>query len=145
MLRVEKITADDLPALAGLYDQLFKEATDRGRMKDVFHTLNGRDDYYLLGAKTESNLLVGSIMGVVCLDLLRQCRPFMAMENMVVDESWRGNGAGKRLLAELESIARSRNCIFIQFCSSSFRKPAHQFYKACGYDLNEVQGFRKFL
>ena len=145
MLRVERIEISDLPQLAGLYDQLVKEKTNRDRMNEIFINMDRRDDYYLLGAKTENNLMVGSIMGIVCLDLLKQGRPFMVMENLIVDSKWQGKGAGKLLLAEIESIARKRNCIFIQFCSSSYRKAAHKFYEACGYDPNEVQGFRKFL
>jgi len=145
MLRVERIEISDLPQLAGLYDQLVKEKTNRDRMKEIFINMDRSDDYYLLGAKTENDLLVGSIMGIVCLDLLKQGRPFMVMENLIVDSKWQGNGVGKLLLAEIESIARKRNCIFIQFCSSSYRKAAHKFYEACGYDPNEVQGFRKFL
>ncbi len=144
-MRVEKITANDLPKLARLYEQLVEEETNQDRMKGIFIKMDTCDDYYLLGAKTENNLLVGSIMGIVCLDLLKQCRPFMVMENLIVDSKWQGKGAGKLLLAEIESIARKRNCIFIQFCSSSYRKAAHKFYEACGYDLNEVHGFRKFL
>jgi len=145
ILRAGKITVDDLPALAGLYDQLVKEKTDRDRMKEIFINMDKRDDYYLLGAKTENNLLIGSIMGILCLDLLKQGRPFMVMENLIVDSKWHGKGAGKMLLAEIESVARKRNCIFIQFCSSSYREAAHKFYEACGYDLSEVHGFRKFL
>jgi phosphoglycolate phosphatase len=145
MLRVERIEISDLPQLAGLYDQLVKEKTNRDRMKEIFINMDRSDDYYLLGAKTENDLLVGSIMGIVCLDLLKQGRPFMVMENLIVDSKWQGNGVGKLLLAEIESIARKRNCIFIQFCSSSYRKAAHKFYEACGYDPNEVQGIRKFL
>lgn len=145
MLKVERIEAVDLPQLARLYDQLVEEKTDRERMKEVFIRMNKRDDYYLLGAKTETDLLIGCIMGIVCLDLLKQGLPFMVMENLIVDSKWHGKGAGKLLLAEIESIARKRNCIFIQFCSSSYRRAAHKFYEACGYDLNEVHGFRKFL
>lgn len=145
MLKIERIEITDLPQLAGLYDQLVAEKTDRNRMKETFINLAQRDDYYLLGAKTENNLLIGSIMGIVCLDLLKQGRPFMVMENLIVDSKWQGKGAGQLLLAEIESIARKRNCIFIQFCSSSYRQAAHKFYEACGYDLNEVHGFRKFL
>lgn len=145
MLKVQRIEIADLPQLAMLYDQLVEEKTDRVRMKEIFINMYKSDDYYLLGAKTENNLLIGSIMGIVCLDLLKQGMPFMVMENLIVDSKWHGRGAGKLLLAEIESIARKRNCIFIQFCSSSYRKAAHKFYEACGYDLNEVHGFRKFL
>jgi phosphoglycolate phosphatase len=145
MLRVERITVNDLPQLAELYDQLVKEKTNRDRTKEIFIEMNKRDDYYLLGAKTEKNLLIGSIMGILCMDLLKQGNPFMVMENLIVDSKWQGKGAGKLLLAEIETIARKQNCIFIQFCSSSYRKEAHRFYEACGYDLNEVHGFRKFF
>ena len=86
-------------------------------MKEIFINMDRCDDYYLLGAKTENHLLIGSIMGIVCLDLLKQGRPFMVMENLIVDSKWQGKGAGKLLLAEIKCIARKRNCIFMQFFS----------------------------
>ncbi|MFO1475536.1 MAG: GNAT family N-acetyltransferase [Verrucomicrobiota bacterium] len=144
-MTIERITAVDLPALADLYDQLVTEKTDRGEMKRVFAQLDGREEYYLLGAKTEAGKLAGCIMGIVCLDLLKRGQPFMVMENMIVDSEWRGRGVGKKLMERLEGLARERGCIFIQFCSSSYRKEAHGFYEACGYDPAAVQGYRKFL
>ena len=56
-LSIERIQINDLPQLAGLYDQLVEEKTDRDRMKGIFAKMDKCEDYYLLGAKTENQLL----------------------------------------------------------------------------------------
>jgi len=145
IFNINKITENDLYGLINLYSQLVNEKSDLNKMKNIYKKIASNDNYYLLGAKDETDTLVGSIMGVVCYDLLRECRPFMVMENMIVNENSRGKGIGKKLIAKLESIAKEQGCIFIEFCSSSFRKEAHKFYESAGYNPDEVQGYRKFL
>ncbi len=83
-------------------------------------------------------------MGILCPDMIEN-RPFMIMENMIVDKNWQGKGVGKLLLKKIETIACENNCLFIQFCSSMFRKGAHNFYYRAGYSPDEVKGFRKWL
>lgn len=145
MVTIEPLKERDLEALAALYQELTGDLPPLDRMGRIFSKISSNGDYYLLGAKSESGALAGSIMGIVCYDLLRDCRPFMVMENMIVKSSWRRKGVGRLLLTSLEEIAREMDCIFIQFCSSSFRSESHHFYSSCGYDPGEVLGFRKFL
>ena len=54
-------------------------------------------------------------------------------------------GLGKLLITAIEKIAKERECIFIQFCSSMFRTTAHSFYNAVGYSDGTVKGYRKYL
>ena len=49
------------------------------------------------------------------------------------------------LMEEIENIGRIRDCFYTMFVSGSRRKEAHLFYEAVGYDLDLVQGFKKYL
>ena len=145
MITVAKIAREDLAALTALYSQLADTPVSPKGMLVTFEHINTSADYYLLGAKTGEGALVGTVMGVVCMDLVKDCRPFMVMENMVVDREWWRRGVGIILLRTLESIARRRRCLYVQFCSSMYRSGAHRFYEAAGYAPEEVRGFRKWL
>ncbi len=145
MYIIDDITGGDLPQLSILYEELSGKPVDPDCMKATFEKISCNDDYYLLGARTDNNHLVGTVMAVVCHDMAKECRPFMIMENFVVDSGWHRKGIGSMLIRRVESIGRDRSCIFVQFCSSSYRTGAHAFYKESGYDPGEVKGFRKFF
>jgi len=110
----------------------------------VRNKIRKNPDYVVLGAK-HLNKIIGTIMGVVIEDIIGDCRPFMVIENMIIDQDYRGKGIGKELMMYLENIARDRNCYYIIFVSSSKRKDAHRFYQSMGYELDLVQGFKKYL
>lgn len=144
MVTLQLATVDDLKSLAQLYEELIGEQTDFFKMKENFALMEVNPNYILLIAK-EDNLVIGSVMGIICLDIVGKCKPFMVIENVVVKSTWRGRGIGTMLMEELEEIGRKRNCFYTMFVSGGHRKEAHQFYKALGYDLDSVQGFKKYL
>lgn len=144
MLTLQPATVDDLESLAKLFEELSGEETDRCKMKENFKLMESNPNYVVLTAK-EDNLVVGSVMGIICLDLVRQCKPFMVIENVIVKSAWRGRGIGVKLMEEIEEIGRKRDCYYTMFVSGGQRKEAHQFYEAIGYDLDFVQGFKKYL
>jgi len=144
LLALQTATVDDLASLAQLYEELSGEKTDLCKMKENFKVMESNPNYVVLIAK-ENNLVVGSVMGIICLDLVRQCKPFMVIENVIVKNDWRGRGIGVKLMEEIERIGRKRECYYTMFVSGVQRKEAHQFYAAIGYDLDFVQGFKKYL
>lgn len=144
MLTLQPATVDDLESLAQLFEELSGEETDRCKMKENFRLMESNPNYVVLTAK-EDNLVIGSVMGIICLDLVRQCRPFMVIENVIVKSAWRGRGIGVKLMEEIEAIGRQRSCYYTMFVSGGHRKGAHQFYESIGYDLDLVQGFKKYL
>ncbi|MDR1348855.1 MAG: GNAT family N-acetyltransferase [Prevotellaceae bacterium] len=56
------------------------------------------------------------------------------IDELIVDENFRGQGIGKTLMAEITKIARENNCKQIELSSAFHRKEAHQFYKNSGYE-----------
>jgi GNAT superfamily N-acetyltransferase len=145
MIAIELLTSDDGEALAELYQELSGNTTDFNKMKPNLSWIIVNQDYYLIGAKNQKGELVGSVMGIMCRDIVGSCRPFMVLENVIVSTKYRGRGIGSQLLKRIENIAQERNCYYIMFVSSYERKVAHKFYESLGYKLDVVQGFKKYL
>jgi len=144
VLTLQIASVHDLESLAQLYAELVDEQTDFCRMRENFKLMESNPNYIVLTAK-DDNLVVGSAMGVICLDLVGKCIPFMVIENVVVKIAWRGKGIGAKLMGEIEGMGRKRKCYYTMFVSGSHRKDAHRFYESIGYDLESVQGFKKYL
>ncbi|WP_438447175.1 GNAT family N-acetyltransferase [Gorillibacterium sp. sgz5001074] len=144
-MEIRRIEEQDVTALGELYRELTGEASDPHRMRDVYEVIRKDPQYYLIGAFDSRDGLVGSVMGIVCYDLVKACRPFMVVENVVVAASCRGRGIGKALMLELERIAASRGCSYAMLVSGIHRQEAHRFYDALGYGPDRAKGFKKEL
>jgi GNAT superfamily N-acetyltransferase len=144
MIQISHVDEKDLPSLSLLYQELIDKEADPGRMLAVFRAIRDNPHYHVLVAK-ERGEVIGSVMGVLCLDLFGKCDPFMVVENMIVSEPHRGSGIGALLMQELEGIADSFNCNYMMLVSSAHRKDAHLFYEKIGFDQKGVRGFKKYL
>lgn len=58
---------------------------------------------------------------------------FAEVKSMFVSPAFRGAGLARRLLAELEEIARDRGCRAIRLDTSAYLTPAVALYRAAGY------------
>lgn len=144
MLEIKRIERNDLKDLSLLFEELSDKKTDFEIMAKNFEWINNNEDYIVLGAKYNGNL-VGSLMGIICHDLVGECKPIMVIENVIVSSNLRGKGIGKKLMTEIERIGKGKNCYYAMFVSGSQRKDAYKFYESLGYKLDEVQGFKKYL
>ncbi|MDS0526909.1 GNAT family N-acetyltransferase [Clostridium sp. SHJSY1] len=145
MVSIARISTNDLESLADLYKELLYVEANLEKMKNTFQWIDSNDNYILLGARDGNNNLVGSILGIICQDIIGGCRPFMVIENVIVKSNFRNLGVGKILIQYLENYALKRNCSYTMLVSSSYRKESHKFYQAVGYDIDAVQGFKKYL
>ena len=144
MVEISKIVKSDLQELSSLFFELTGENTDFAKMNSNYEWIDENENYILLGARNDGKL-VGSLMGIICRDLVGECRPFMVIENVIVSSGFRGKGIGKKLMIEIEDIAKRNNCYYIMFVSGAQRTDAHAFYKSIGYGLDQVQGFKKYV
>jgi ribosomal protein S18 acetylase RimI-like enzyme len=141
-MKVRRLQESDLGSLAGLYRQFWGAESNLDRMKARFRELNANPKYVILCA-TINEVVVGSIMGIVCDELYGECRPFLLMENLVVDVKYRRKGIGRALLSELEKHAREWNCTQILFITEADRKDAVSFYESLGHNPRKHVGFKK--
>ena len=144
MIEIKRIEKNDLESLSLLFEELLEKQSSLSLMNKTFREVENNDRYILLGAK-KNGKLIGSVMGILCYDQVGDCRPFMVVENVIVAQSFRGFGTGKKLMTEIETIAESKNCSYIFFVSGSERKEVHKFYESLGYDPDRVKGYKKDL
>ncbi len=140
---IREMIVEDIPQLAELYRQFWGDASNVDKMKTTFLELQKRNSHLFLSA-VEGNELIGTIMGIVCEELYGECRPFLLIENLIVDKKHRRKGAARKLLAELENRARQRDCWQMILVTEADRDDACAFYKANGFQLNNA-GFKKKL
>ena len=140
---VREMISEDIPQLAEIYRQFWGELSDIAKMETTFRTLKQRDTHIFLSA-VENDELIGTVMGIVCEELYGACRPFLLIENLIVDKKHRRKGVARLLLAELENRARERGCWQMILVTEADRKDACAFYKVNGFQLNNA-GFKKKL
>lgn len=140
---IQPVEEGHLAALSGLYRELTGAESDPDKMAATYALIRGNPQYHLIGAFDDDGRLVGTAMGIVCYDLVKSCRPFVVVENVVVAEASRGKGVGKALMLELERIAVSYGCSYAILVSGAHRVEAHQFYYSLGYGPGHAVGFKK--
>jgi GNAT superfamily N-acetyltransferase len=141
---IKKMSEKDIPELALLYKQFWNEESSIDKMASGYATLSHNDDYIFLNAMLDGQL-VGSVQGIICHELYGQCRPFMVIENMIVDSSHRRKGIGKALITEIEKHAIKNDCYQILLVTESDRNDASKFYTSAGFNTDSHRGFKKKL
>ncbi len=70
---------------------------------------------------------------------LLESDPDAEVGGLVVDETARGRGIGKALMASAEAWARERGYGIVSIRSNVIRTEAHEFYKGLGYEVLKSQ------
>ena len=143
-MKIRNLLIDDIESLARLYFQFWNEQSDIERMKNKFNDLMNNKSYIFLCA-VENEELIGSVMGIVCEELYGDCKPFLLVENMVVDRSCRKKGIGRELFLELEKRAKILDCTQIILVTETDRKDACGFYESIGFHPTVNKGYKKKL
>lgn len=150
MISVRRLEERDLPSLAELYRQFWNDASSTEAMRRTFRGLRDDPDYLFLVAddSDEANgsaIVAGTVLGIVCHNLYGECRPFLTVEDVIVDREYRRRGVGSALMRELERIARERGCYYIILVTDTDRTAARSFYESLGYDPESHKGYKKRL
>jgi ribosomal protein S18 acetylase RimI-like enzyme len=141
-MEIRKLRYDDLSQLALLYEYFWSENSNIQKMERTFNELENDDSYIFLCA-IENNKVCGSIMGIICYELYGNCDPFLVVEDMIVDASYRRKGVGKKLFLELEKRAKDKKCRQILLVTESNREDACNFYESIGFDPIKNKGYKK--
>lgn len=141
-MTARRLEKTDLAALAALYAPFWDEAMDEAVMRRQWESLEAGGRHILLAAE-DGGRLVGSVMGVVCEELYGDGRPFLVVENLIVDKGQRRKGAG-RMLRELEKAAAARDCAQMILVTEEERADACGFYEAYGFDRRH-RGYKKTI
>lgn len=143
-MQIRNMIEGDIPQLANLYQLFWGEPSDTEKMEQQFAFIKNKDTHILLSA-VEHERLIGSVTGIICAELYGDCRPFLVIENMIVDHNQRRKGIASALLNELEIIARERECTQMILVTETDRTDACAFYEASGFLSGVNSGYKKKL
>ena len=143
-MEIRNLQEDDLESLAQLYQQFWGEKSSLQKMRTTFQRLQSNPNYIFLAA-IQQNRLVGSVMGIICEELYGECKPFMLVEDVIVDKRHRRLRIGSSLMGALEKGAGAMDCNYIIFVTESERREALGFYESIGYQSDAYKGFKKRL
>ena len=142
MIYRECIT-DDFEKLLPLFCQLWPDQQlTVEKLKKVFIKGATSDYQYYLCAETD-----GKIVGFCSLTVknnLWQQGNLGHIDELVVDESFRRRGIGKKLLIRIIKVAQGMGCRKIELDSAHNRTEAHEFYGKNGFE-NRAVLFSKHL
>lgn len=145
MVKIQPASMHDKPRLAALFKQLAYEPSIMNQLEKQLEQVLTHPEYRLVVARDQSGKAIGTAMGTVCYDLVGESRPFMLIENVVVDKIERGKGIGRSLMQDLENHAREKGCSYIMFVTGAEQEDAYHFYSSMGYKLSRARGFKKIL
>jgi predicted N-acetyltransferase YhbS len=143
-MQIRKLHISDIDQLAVLYSEFWGEESSVPKMKEVYSRME-KDSGYLILVAIENEKVIGSIYGAVCQELYGDCKPFLVMEDFIVNPSERRKGIGRALLFEMEKFAKESNCSQIIFITENDRKDTVRFYQSIGYNPFVHTGFKKSL
>ena len=142
MSRIRKAEPADAPRLAELYAQLVENPAIRVLPERIEQI--AEDPATALFVCERDGVVVGSALVSLCADAMFGFQPFAVVENVVVDEACRGQGAGRDLLRHVEAFCARRDCSKIMLLSSVQRESAHRFFEHLGFVGSSKLGFVKY-
>lgn len=143
-MKIRRTIKEDMLELALLYKQFWNEDSSIELMEMKFIELQENPNYILLSA-LEENHLIGSVLGIICEELYGECKPFLLIEDLIVDHKYRRKGIGKALMTEIEKLALENDCYQILLITHNDRKDAIAFYESLGFNPDTHKGFKKTL
>lgn len=138
---IEKLKLEDIEGLLELYKELTPFENSLEKSIEIYKEIL-QDDQYLIVVAKDNNKVIGSASGICCKCLAVGGSPFLVIEDVIINNDFRGKGVGKKVMKALDEFAKEKNCSYAILVSSDYRKEAHAFYENIGF-IDGVRGFRK--
>jgi GNAT superfamily N-acetyltransferase len=132
----------DLEDVLRLYRQLQPQdpVLRDGTYAAVFELILGSPGLHIFVLELDGAVVATTYLNVIP-NLTRSASPYAVIENVVVEESLRGTGLGKQIMAATQQAAWNAGCYKAMLMTGS-RKPAtHAFYRACGFSAEAKTGY----
>jgi GNAT superfamily N-acetyltransferase len=143
---IRRAKTRDLPELLEILAQLSQATpldSDSTTVRDVWQETQAQPLRELLVAEVGGQI-VGTVDWYLTPNLTHDARPYITIENFVVDSSNRRKGVGRALLNSVITEAQRAGCYKIQLQSDIKRADAHRLYEAVGFKPS-AQGYRLYL
>lgn len=134
-LEIKKATPEDLPLILDLYAQ---KDIDNGlvlpidQANKIFNKFSSYPNYSLYVAKIEEKV-VGTYELLIMDNLAHEGKPSGVVEDVVVDQKYRSQGIGKKMMEYALEVCRQNNCYKMSLSSNIHRDRAHKFYERLGF------------
>ncbi|GAB7043287.1 MULTISPECIES: GNAT family N-acetyltransferase [Catenuloplanes] len=140
MLR--EATAADLHAITRLYHQLNPDdpVLADGSDHAVYRRILDTPGLHLLVWEHAGAVAATTYLNIIP-NLSRSASPYAVIENVVVEESLRGRGIGKRLMAGTLAAAWDAGCYKAMLATGSRDPATHGFYRSCGFSTDDKTSF----
>ena len=133
---IHAVTGEDVAAINRLLPQLSRSAPplDAGTLERIAT----RDGNTLLAARSAGNIV--GMLTLVTFPIPTGTRAWI--EDVVVDESARGQGAGEALTREAIRRARAAGARTVDLSSRPSREAAHRLYLRLGFQVRDTSMYR---
>jgi len=125
---------DDFDDILRLYRQLKPEdpVLHDGSDAAVFAQVLGSPGLHLFVLEADGAVVATAYLNVIP-NLTRSAAPYAVIENVVVEETLRGTGLGKQIMAGTLRAAWDAGCYKAMLMTGSREPATHAFYGACGF------------
>ncbi len=141
-IKIREAQASDATAIAALYRSFVSSPHIRVRA-DRLEAIASDANNFVFVCEAEG-IICGTVTLTLCLDAMFGNQPYGVLENLVIDDEWRGKEIGSQLFEYIEELCRARDCSKIMLLSSNSRESAHHFFERQGFMSMNKRGFIKY-
>jgi N-acetylglutamate synthase-like GNAT family acetyltransferase len=142
MQSIREARGADAVAVATLY-RSFVSSPHITVREDRLETI-ASDPHNFIFVCEADEVVCGTAFLTLCLDAMFGNQPYGVLENVIVNEAWRGKGIGSLLFEHAEEVCRIHDCSKIILLSTATREPAHRFFEQQGFSSSNKRGFIKY-
>jgi GNAT superfamily N-acetyltransferase len=133
---------DDFESVQRLYRQLHPGdpvPADQA-LRAIFEQILATRGLHIFVLEVEERVVATTYLNVIP-NLTRSASPYAVIENVVVEESLRGTGLGKQVMAGTLAAAWEAGCYKAMLMTGSRRPSTLAFYEACGFSPDAKSAF----
>lgn len=129
--------SDDFEQIIRLYRQLNPDdpVLRDGSDATAFEQILGSTALHLFVLDLDGVVVATTYLNVIP-NLTRSASPYAVIENVVVEESRRGTGLGRQIMAGTLQAAWDAGCYKAMLMTGSRNPATHAFYRACGFSAD---------
>jgi GNAT superfamily N-acetyltransferase len=138
---IRDASEQDIPIILGLLYDLGRPKLQKDSDVETFRKLVTKylidSDKKILVAVLDDVKVIG-MLSMVFLPRLNRSTLETYIPELVVLETYRTHGVGKKLISSCMTIAKEKKCHRIRLESGNQRKESHQFYKHFGFESSAL-------
>jgi len=131
---IREANSDDFDGVMRLYRQLLPDdpVLRDGSDRAAFETILRTPGLTLFVLEREGELVASTYLNVIP-NISRSASPYAVVENVIVEQSLRGRGLGRQIMAATLEAAWAAGCYKAMLATGSKNPATHAFYLACGF------------